>query len=169
LYSKEFYVLVKEHLRAGGIFHQWLPEGDTATQAAVAHSLKDSFPYVRVFSYAGVPGLHYLCSMSPVPVRTPAELVARMPEKARADFVEWGPFKDPEQQFRIVNANRSTLDSLIALSPDTPALQDDRPVNEYYFLRTPCPSCGPGVEFVRQRLYSGFGKFLHPGIVSASR
>jgi spermidine synthase len=169
LYSKEFYVLVKEHLRAGGIFHQWLPEGDTATQAAVAHSLKDSFPYVRVFSYAGVPGLHYLCSMSPVPVRTPAELVARMPEKARADFVEWGPFKDPEQQFRIVNANRSTLDSLIALSPDTPALQDDRPVNEYYFLRTPCPRCGPGVEFVRQRLYSGFGKFLHPGIVSASR
>jgi hypothetical protein len=92
-----------------------------------------------------------------------------MPEKARADFVEWGPSRDAEQQFRVVHANRSTLDSLIALSPDTPALQDDRPVNEYYFLRTPCPDCGPGVEFVRQRLYSGFGKFLHPGVVSASR
>jgi spermidine synthase len=169
LYSKEFYVLVKEHLRAGGIFHQWLPEGDAATEAAVARSLRDSFPYVRVFNYVGIPGLHYLCSMTPIPVRTPSELVARMPAKARADLVEWGPFKDPEEQLRILSANRPTLDSLIALSPDTPALQDDRPVNEYYFLRTPCPNCIPGVEFVRQRLYSGFGKFLHPGIVSASR
>ena len=169
LYSKEFYALVKEHLRAGGIFQQWLPEGDRATEAAVARSLKDSFPYVRVYSYAGVSGLHYLCSMSPIPVRTPAELVARMPAKALADLVEWGPFKDPQQQFGIVNPNRYTLDNLIALSPDTPPLQDDRPVNEYYFLRTPCPNCIPGVEYVRQRLYSGFGKFLHPGTVVASR
>jgi predicted membrane-bound spermidine synthase len=169
LYSKEFYTLVKEHLRAGGIFHQWLPEGDRATEAAVARSLKDSFPYVHVYSYVGVPGLHYLCSMSPIPVRTPSELVARMPAKALADLVEWGPFKDPQQQFGIVNPNRYTLDNLIALSPDTPALQDDRPVNEYYFLRTPCPNCIPGVEYVRQRLYSGFGKFLHPGTVVASR
>jgi len=169
LYSKEFYALVKEHLRAGGIFHQWLPEGDRATEAAVARSLKDSFPYVRVYSYVRVPGLHYLCSMSPMPVRTPSELVARMPAKALADLVEWGPFKDPQQQFGIVNPNRYSLDDLIALSPDTPALQDDRPVNEYYFLRTPCPDCIPGVEYVRQRLYSGFGKFLHPGTVVASR
>ena len=169
LYSKEFYALVKEHLRAGGIFHQWLPEGDRATEAAVARSLKDSFPYVRVYSYVGVPGLHYLCSMSPIPVRSPSELVARMPAKALADLVEWGPFKDPQQQFAIVNPNRYTLDNLIALSPDTPALQDDRPVNEYYFLRTPCSNCIPGVEYVRQRLYSGFGKFLHPGTVVASR
>jgi spermidine synthase len=169
LYSKEFYSLVKEHLRAGGIFHQWLPAGDGATEAAVARSLKDSFPHVRVYAYVGVPGLHYLCSMSPIPVRTPSELVARMPAKALADLVEWGPFKDPQQQFGIVNPNRYTLDNLIALSPDTPALQDDRPVNEYYFLRTPCPNCVPGVEYVRQRLYSGFGKFLHPGTVVASR
>jgi hypothetical protein len=81
--------------------------------------------------------------MSPIQVRTPSELVARMPVKALADLVEWGPFKDPQQQFGIVNPNRYSLDDLIALSPDTPALQDDRPVNEYYFLRTPCPDCIP--------------------------
>jgi hypothetical protein len=28
-----------------------------------------------------------------------------------------------------------TLDSLIASSPDTPALTDDRPINEYYLVR----------------------------------
>jgi hypothetical protein len=171
LYSKEFYVLVKEHLRPGGIFQQWLPGGDAATQAAVARALKDSFPYVRVFGYASVPGLHYLCSMTPIPVRRPEELVTRMPAKALADLVEWGPYRTPEGQFGLLRPNRDTLDSLIALSPDTPALQDDRPVNEYYFLRTPCPDCVPGVEFMRQRLYSGFGQFLHPGrgIVSARR
>ena len=169
LYSKEFYALVKQHLRPGGIFQQWLPEGDPATQAAVARSLKDSFPYVQVFGYVGLQGLHYLASMSPVPVRTPAELAARLPAKARADLVEWGPFDSPEMQFGLVVPNVVTLDTLIGLSPDTPALQDDRPVNEYYFLRTPCPHCAPGVEYVRQRLYSGFGKFLHPGVVSASR
>jgi hypothetical protein len=169
LYSQEFYVLVKEHLSDGGIFHQWLPEGDAATEAAVARSLKDSFPYVRVVGYDMLHGLHYLCSMKPIPMRTPEELVARMPAKALSDLVEWGPYRTPEQMFGLLRPNRDTLDSLIALSPDTPALQDDRPVNEYYFLRTPCPDCVPGVEFMRQRLYSGFGKFLHPGVVTASR
>jgi spermidine synthase len=169
LYSKEFYVLVKEHLRAGGIFQQWLPEGDSAVQAAVARSLKESFPYVRAFAYKRVPGLHYLCSMSPIPDRTPEQLVARMPAKAVADFLEWGPYNNPEAEFRLVVSNPVSLDNLIALSPDTPALQDDRPVNEYYFLRTPCTDCAPGVEFMRERLYSGFGKFLHPGVATASR
>jgi hypothetical protein len=28
-----------------------------------------------------------------------------------------------------------TLDSLMAASPDTPALTDDRPINEYYLVR----------------------------------
>ena len=169
LYSKEFYVLVKEHLRPNGIFQQWLPEGDSAVQAAVARGLKESFPYVRAFAYKRVPGIHYLCSMTPIPERTPQELVARMPARAVTDFLEWGPYQDPEREFRLVVSNPVSLDSLIALSPDTPALQDDRPVNEYYFLRTPCTNCVPGVEFVRQGLYYGFGKFLHPGITTASR
>jgi spermidine synthase len=169
LYSKEFYALVKQHLRAGGILQQWLPEGDAATQAAVARSLKESFPYVRVFGYPRQPGWHYLASMSPIPMRTPAELVARMPEKAIADFVEWGPFDTPEKQFGIVLDRRVMLDDLTALSPNIPALQDDRPVNEYFFLRTPCRDCLPGVEFVRQRLYRGFGKFLHAAVFSAHR
>jgi hypothetical protein len=69
--------------------------------------------------------------------------------------------------------HQPTLGELLASvgtqQPDTPALQDDRPVNEYYFLRTPCSDCITGVEYVRQRLYSGFGKFLHPGTVVGSR
>jgi len=169
LYSKEFYALVKEHLRAGGIFQQWLPGGDAATEAAVAKSLKDSFPYIRIFGYRRISGLHYLCSMSPIPERDAAQMVAQMPAKAIADLLEWGPYHNPEQQLAIPKSSRDLIDDLIALSPDTPALQDDRPVNEYYFLRTPCPDCFPGVEFMRQHLYSGFDKIAHVGTVSARR
>jgi spermidine synthase len=153
LYSKEFYGLVKQHLRPGGILQQWLPLGDAATQSSVAGALKASFPYVRVFGYADVAGQHYLASMIPIPERTSAELVARMPAKARSDLMEWVPRDTPEQQFGLLKPNCDTLDTLIALSPSTPALQDDRPVNEYYFLR----------------IYSGLGKDVQPCVVSASR
>jgi spermidine synthase len=169
LYSKEFYTAVKQHLRASGIFQQWLPEGDPATQSSVARALKESFPYVRVFGYVDDVGQHYLASMSPIPVRTPEELAARMPAGAAADLVEWGSNKTPEKQFGRLLTNGATLDTLILLSPDTPALQDDRPINEYYFLRTPCPKCGREVEWLRQRLYSAFGKVLHTSLVTASR
>jgi spermidine synthase len=163
LYSKEFYVLVKQHLRIGGIFQQWLPEGDSETQSAVAHALKDSFPYVRVFGYPGDAGLQFLASMKPIAIRTPAELVERMPANAVSDLIEWTPQRTPESLLRIPVSNESTLDTIIRRSPGTPALQDDRPVNEYYFLRTPCDDCIPGIESLRKRLYSGLGAFLNPG------
>jgi spermidine synthase len=169
LYSKEFYALVKEHLRAGGIFQQWLPGGDAATEAAVAKSLRESFPYIRVFGYRRVSGLHYLCSMSPIPERNAAQMAAQMPAKAITDLAEWGPYQNPEQQLAIPVPDRGIINGLIALSPDTPALQDDRPINEYYFLRAPCPDCFPGVDFVRQLLYSGFGKIVQAGILSSRR
>jgi len=163
LYSKEFYVLVKQHLRTGGIFQQWLPEGDAQTQSAVAHALKDSFPYVRVFGYPGDTGLQFLASMSPIAIRTPAELVERMPANAIADLVEWAPQRTAESLLRIPVSNELTLDTIIRRSPGTPVLQDDRPVNEYYFLRTPCDDCNPRIESLRKRVYSGLGAFLNPG------
>ncbi len=136
LYSEEFYALVKQHLRTGGIFQQWLPEGDRATESAVAQALKNSFPYIQTFRYTGNSGIHFLVSMQPIPVRTPAELAARMPAKAAADFVEWGPYMSAEQQFQIPIRNGVSIDTLIQRSPDTPPLRDDRPINEYFALRT---------------------------------
>jgi predicted membrane-bound spermidine synthase len=157
LYSKEFYVLVKRHLRYGGIFQQWLPEGDAATQAAVARALKEAFPYVRIFGYSDAQGMHFLASMTPLPVRSPDELAARVPPSAAADLIEWGPSTTAAKQFAALIPDPVTLDALIARSSDTPALQDDRPINEYYLLRAPCPRCPRGVEFVRLWLYSRSG------------
>lgn len=137
LYSKEFYAALKPRLRPDGILQQWLPEGDHEVRAAVARSLKESFPYVRVFFVDPAErwGIHFLASMQPLHDWTPAELVHHMPASAQADLIEWDPQTDAESQFQDLMGNESTLDGMIEESPSTPALQDDRPVNEYYLER----------------------------------
>ena len=136
LYSRDFYELAKQRLRPSGILQQWLPpEGDAEDQAAVVRALLEVFPYVRVYGSFLLNGHHYLASMSPIPERSAQELLARMPSEAVADMMEWGPADTPARQFGLMLANPASPAELIARSPDTPALQDDRPVNEYYLLR----------------------------------
>ena len=135
LYSKEFYAIISRRLRPGGILQQWLPGGDAVVRAAVARALKESFPYVRVFHSAEGWGYHFLASESPLPNPTAAELARRLPAKAAIDFLEWGPETTAEGQFSRVLKNEISLDELIAQAPAAPALQDDRPVNEYYVMR----------------------------------
>jgi spermidine synthase len=135
LYSEEFYRAAKLRLRPGGILQQWIPGGDHELLASVARALKVSFPYVRVYSSIEEWGLHFLASMTPLPERTSAELVRHMPPAAIADLMEWGPFNTPEKYFDKVLEQETTLDELIELSPNSPSLQDDRPVNEYDWLR----------------------------------
>jgi predicted membrane-bound spermidine synthase len=139
LYSKEFYTIVKERLRPGGILHQWLPRGDAVTQAAVARALKESFPYVRVFHAIDKRGFNFLASSQPIVQRTAHELAERLPAAAAADFIEWGPEHTAENQFALVLSGETSVDEMIAGAPSTPALQDDRPENEYYLLRQRLP------------------------------
>jgi spermidine synthase len=136
LYSEEFYAVAKERLQPGGILQQWLPAGDNAEQASVARSLEDSFPYVRVYRSVMGNGWHFLASMRPIPDRNAAELLERMPASAVADMMEWGPAKTPSQQFDLMLSTETTTGQVIDLSPATPALKDDRPINEYFLLRS---------------------------------
>ena len=46
-----------------------------------------------------------------------------------------GPGDNAGGQFAEVLKNEISLDDLIAQAPAAPALQDDRPVNEYYVMR----------------------------------
>ena len=135
LYSEEFYAVAKERLRPDGILQQWLPVGDHAVQASVVRALSNSFPCVRIYRSVEGWGWHLLASMRPIPARSAADLVARMPISAVVDFMEWGPAKTPTQQFDLVLSREMSAKDMIALSPDTPALQDDRPINEYFLLR----------------------------------
>ncbi len=140
LYSREFYLQIRDHLNPCGILQQWLFEGDDADKASVTRALTDVFPYVQVYGPVNnVTGLHYLASMSPIPDLKAGELVARMPPAAVEDMMEWGPGGSPIEQFNFMLAKRRSPEELLVLAPGTPALADDRPINEYDWLRETFP------------------------------
>lgn len=140
LYSREFYATAKRRLRPGGILQQWLPGGDAVVRSSVTRALIESFPYVRIFSEEhfvelNAHGLHFLASDQPISRRTAGELAQRMPKPAAQDLVEWSRESSPEAEFASLLGNEVNPEQLIAQAPQAPALQDDRPVNEYYVLR----------------------------------
>ena len=135
LYSKEFYAVIKQRLRPDGILQQWLPYGDAVVRASVARALTESFPHVLILQSIEGWGFHFLASQGPLTTWTPAQLVDHMPARAVQDMMEWGPAATPEDQFARTLARRLTLDDMIADAPGVPALQDDRPENEYYAIR----------------------------------
>jgi spermidine synthase len=136
LYSKEFYAAVRHSLRAGGILQTWLPsDADPVVRAAVARALVESFAYVRGFGSVEPIGFHFLASDRPIPERSAQELASRLPMKATADLLEWGPASTAEGQFAAVLGREFSPRDWIAREPGAPALVDDRPVNEYYVLR----------------------------------
>jgi len=135
LYSVEFYDTIKRRLAPGGIVQQWLPGGDAAIYSSVAKALLESFPHVRAFRSIAGSGVHFLASMEPIPVDDAAALANRLPPAAAADLVEWAPRSVPVEWFERVLALELEPSALIDLLPGAPALADDRPVNEYFFLR----------------------------------
>jgi spermidine synthase len=136
LYTKEFYSILQQRLAPGGIVQQWLPEGDAEVRASVTRALTESFPYVRVFAYSPQWGYHFLASDSPIPQRSPSELAQRMPASAMRDIQEWLPQLDAEHIFMAVLLGERSPAEMMAASPHTPAMQDDRPFNEYFLIRT---------------------------------
>ena len=137
LYSRDFYDVVKKHLRKDGILQVWYPasEGDTATAVSVTKAIVQSFPYVRAFQSFDGFGIHFLASMEPLPSAPSSELAARLPTAAASDFVEWGPSANSQQQFDLVLSHEVPLEKLLAQDPRVPAMRDDQPINEYYLLR----------------------------------
>jgi len=137
LYTKEFYSIIQQRLAPGGILQQWLPEGDAEVRASVTRALTESFPYVRVFAYSPQWGYHFLASNHPIQQRSPAELVQHMPASAVRDMEEWmPPSVDAERIFLTILLGERSPAEIIAASPQTPAMQDDRPFNEYFLLRS---------------------------------
>ena len=142
LYSEEFYQVARRRLRPDGILQQWLPTSlneDAVDVAAATRSLLNSFPYVRAFPDEF--GIHFLCGTRPIPRRTAEELLERMPTRAVADLAEWdiwdGQAAPDAAEDRLSDLLKGEVspDRLIEGAPNTPALTDDRPVNEYYIVR----------------------------------
>jgi predicted membrane-bound spermidine synthase len=135
LYSREFYEIAKQHLRPDGVMQVWMPGGDAPTEASIAKALQNSFPHVRAFHSLEGWGLHFLVSMKPLTITRGAGLASRLPPSAALDLVEWGPDATAEDQFETVLRQEVPLDGLIAKAPHVPALRDNEPINEYFFLR----------------------------------
>ena len=134
LYSEEFYLLIKGHLKEGGIFQQWYPSGDEKTLNAVVRALVNSFPYVRVFKSVEWGGVHLLASAKPIKTPVTNDILSRMPEGAQRDLAEWYYIKDP----RIISRSLlfTEFDLNLILNNDIKiVINDDRPFNEYYLLR----------------------------------
>jgi spermidine synthase len=135
LYSKEFYSLVRRRLAPGGILQQWFQGGELVVFAAFARALTESFPYVVAYRSFGGFGVHFFGSDAPIAILAPEELASRLPPAAAADFLEWGPRKTVADQFTALLAHPVPLQKLLEAMPEVSALEDDWPVNEYYFLR----------------------------------
>jgi len=113
-----------------------LPDGgELIVQSSIAKALQQSFSNVRVFVSVMDYGFHFLASTSPIPQATASTLASRMPARAAADMMEWGPESSPERQFVLALSKEVPLDQMIQQFPNAPVMEDDRPINEYYYLR----------------------------------
>ncbi len=135
LYSVEFYEAAARRLRPGGILQQWLPQAERIVVASVAGAVGRGFAHVRVFPSVEGWGLHFIASQKPIPPWTAAELAARLPAAAVRDLLEWGPAATAAEQLGRVVGREVPFRAALEADPGAPLLTDDRPVNEYYFLR----------------------------------
>jgi spermidine synthase len=134
LYSREFYQIAKAHLSRGGIVQQWFPGRDDKIQSAVAQTLRESFPYVAPFRSVEDWGYHFLASMSPIPEILPLDFMKRLPEPAKHDLMEWSTDITIGEMAENILSRRTDIEKLLLQETDI-EVTDDRPYNEYYYLR----------------------------------
>jgi spermidine synthase len=136
LYSKQFYQSALPRLRPNGILQAWLPAGDRATLFGVTQALLESFPHVRAFRSVKGWGIHFLASRNPIPRLTAEQMLALMPPAAVRDMTEWENVAPLEYLKHMVSAEVEPRRLLAEAGGDGKiAISDDRPVNEFFFLR----------------------------------
>jgi predicted membrane-bound spermidine synthase len=134
LYSREFHDVLKSRLAPGGVLAHWFPGGEGRTTVAVARSLAEAFPHVRVFRSVAGWGFHFLCSEEPIEVPPADVFLSRMPARARLDFAEWYPRHDAAAFYRLAVGDEVSLPAMLVMDPEA-RITDDRPFNEYFLLR----------------------------------
>jgi len=133
LYSEEFYQVLKDRLKEGGIVQQWLPWGDEMTVSAVANAIHAVFPFIRIcHSFAGW-GYHFFASMQPFDMPNVETFVHRLPAKARTDFIEWEAGKNAGTLYEEML--KTEIPIRILGSDLNASVTDDRPINEYFLIR----------------------------------
>jgi len=134
LYSEEFYQVLKDRLKEGGIVQQWIPGGDEMTIPAVTKAIHTVFPFVHIFhSFEGW-GYHFFASTHSFDMPDIETFVCRLPAKATADFIEWEAGKNAGTLYKEMLKREVPIESI--LSPDVNfSVTDNRPINEYFLIR----------------------------------
>lgn len=155
LYTSEFYRLVKQRLSPTGVLQQWFPGGEESILRAVVNTVAREFPHVLVYrAFEATPevplhlaGVHVLAAEWPLEPPTVAQAIARMPEAAKRDLVEWHPQMPLEVAWDYVLKQRLPLADVLPGDPRL-GITDDRPFNEYFLLRRFFPSLAPALQDV---------------------
>jgi spermidine synthase len=120
LYSREFFSLVRRHLKPGGVFLGWMDD-----DRVFARTLASAFPHVRMYELSGPPYFMGFCLASDRPMAKNesrwAELLAKIPDD-HSRILAYGKFLGDERW--ILETTRGY-----------PINRDWRPVMEYYFWR----------------------------------
>jgi spermidine synthase len=134
LYSREFHEAVKNRLNPGGIFQTWFPVGEEGIARAIAKSLVEVFPHVKVYRSVEGWGFHFIASMEPLPHMDAAVAMSRMPAAAKADLLEWGRDHNLAADFATVFSREIPIAMVMPAHPAN-LITDDRPYNEYFLVR----------------------------------
>jgi spermidine synthase len=134
LYTREFYDLVKEHLKPNAILETWIPISPFDTAQAILRPIYDSFPYVRCFDSIEQCGTHILASMEPIAADSAAQLAQKIPPNAKRDILEWSLTRDLTADLQRVLSQENQITNALNLNLKY-AITDDQPFNEYFFLR----------------------------------
>ena len=89
LYTREFFALVRSHLKPDGVFVQWIGLNfvDEALLRSLAATLVDVFGHVEVYQLGGAPGLLFAASGEPL---ASLEGARRALQAAPEDFARYG-------------------------------------------------------------------------------
>lgn len=134
LYSQDFYRIVKTSLKEGGILAQWFPAADTIEVLAVAKAIAAEFPYVNAYSSIEGWGVHFFASEQYFDMPDIETFVARLPKKAAEDFIEWNKDRTPGELYEVMLRKKIPLKKII-LPYFEFSITDDRPFNEYFYVR----------------------------------
>lgn len=135
LYTREFLEVMKSRMTSNGILQHWFPGGEKLTVQAVARTLQEAFPYIKVYTSLEDVGYHFTCSMQPFEVPDVEGFIARMPASARADLIEWSDGRDAATYVQEILRREIPLDRILADAPADIRITDDRPYSEYFFMR----------------------------------
>ena len=143
LYSTGFFEDIKKHLKPDGVLMEWYgyPGCEREMLQAVARSIVREFPFITIYRALDEPfmeGYFFLCSEKPIETVSSKAFLARLPESAKQDLMEWSSGPDREQIMKkqileILSKKLSVNDFLV--QDKSIVITDDHPFNEYYFLR----------------------------------